>query len=266
MSDYPGQATINAARKGVLDTSPLVRRAAADALRDADPRVSGAVLAPLLRDKIRAVRLEAAEVLAGAPAADLSDSGVPALDSAITEYVEAQNLNADRPESHLNLASVFARENRFNDARAELQLALRLDPSFTPAAVNLADLDRQRGDDAKGERVLRIALGRSPKDPSLQHALGLLLVRQGHRDEALEHLADAQRLDPANARFAFVYALALADDGQIAQAIKVLEVSLARHPYDRDSLAALANFYRAAGDSAGAASCARRLANLSPDR
>jgi Flp pilus assembly protein TadD len=265
MANDPGSVTATSARDGVRDTSPLVRRAAARALSGAAPQASADTLAPLLNDRVRAVRIEAAEVLAGVPVDALPDGGPAALEKAIDEYVAAQELSADRPEAHSNLASLFARENRFAEAKTELTTALSLDPSFTPAAVNLADLDREWGREAAGERVLRDAISRSPDDASLQHALGLLLIRQGHGLEALDHLAAAARLDLANARFVYVYAVALNDAGQTGKALDVLEHNVARHPYDRDSLAALANFYQSAGNRRRAVIYAKRLAELEPN-
>ena len=136
---------------------------------------------------------------------------------------------------------------------------------FTPATVNLADLNFELGREAEGERVVRDAIARSPNDASLQHALGLLLIRQGHGQKALDHLAAAARLDPANARFVYVYAVALNDAGQTGKALVVLEDNLAQHPYDRDSLAALANFYQSAGYRRKAVIYAKRLAELEPN-
>jgi tetratricopeptide (TPR) repeat protein len=265
MAGDPSSVTAVSVRDGVRDASPLVRRAAARALSGGAPQATANTLAPLLNDRVRAVRIEAAEVLAGARADSLPAGGAAALERAIDEYIAAQELNADRPEVHSNLALLFARKKRFAEAKTELTTALLLDPSFTPAAVNLADLDRELGREAEGERVLRGAVARSPNDASLQHALGLLLIRQGHGQEALDHLAAAPRLDPANARFAYVYAVALNDAGQTDKALVVLEDNLARHPYDRDSLAALANFYQSAGNRRKAVIYAKRLAELEPN-
>jgi predicted CXXCH cytochrome family protein len=265
MATYPASATINSVRIGVRDPSPLVRRAAARALASADPGTRAKVLAPFLDDPVRAVRLEAAEVMAGTPVDALPDGAEAALSKAIDEYVVAQELNADSPEAHLDLASLFAREQHFSRAARELRTALSLDPTFTPAAVNLADLDRELGRDDEGEQVLRAAIVRSPNDAALQYSLGLLLVRRGHQGEAMGRLAAAARLDPTNARFMYVYAVALNDRGQTDEAIRVLEASVARHPYDRESLAALTNFYRRAGDPGKALQYAKRLSELGPN-
>jgi tetratricopeptide (TPR) repeat protein len=265
MAGDPRSVTAASVRAGARDASPLVRRAAARALSGAAPQASANTLAPLLNDRVRAVRIEAAEVLAGVPVDALSAGGAAALEKAVDEYVAAQELNADRPEAHSNLASLFAREKRFAEAKTELTTALSLDPAFTPAAVNLADLDRELGREPAGERVLRDAIARSPNDASLQHALGLSLIRQGHGQVALDHLVAAARLDPANARFAYVYAVALNDAGQTGKAVDVLEDNLAKHPYDRDSLAALTDFYRGAGNPRKAVFYAKRLAELEPN-
>lgn len=270
MAGDPESVAVPSVRAGALAASPLVRRAAAGLLPGKGSHASHgapALLLPgessrLLGDPVRAVRIEAADALAGVPADALSRESAAALKNAIAEYVAAQELNADRPEAHSNLAWLCVREKRFVEAQRELTTALSLDPSFAPAAVNLADLDRELGRDAEGERVLREAIVRSPGDASLQHALGLLMVRQGQRAEALEHLAAATRLDPASARFAYVYAVALNDAGRSEKALAVLEDDVARHPYDRDALAALVNLYRTAGNPAKAAGYEKRLAEL----
>jgi tetratricopeptide (TPR) repeat protein len=183
---------------------------------------------------------------------------------ATDEYVSAQQLNADRPEAHLNLGLLYARENHFDKAEAELKTALSLDPSFAPAAVNLADLYRGLNRDQEGERVLKGAIDRAPNDASLEHALGLLMVRQKRIAPALDMLAAAARNEPANARYVYVYAVALNDAGQTKAAIETLENSVKVHPYDRDSLAALVTYLEQSGDPTKALTYAKRLDELEP--
>ncbi len=265
MSALAEPSSMDAIRDSVADKDSLVRRAAARALAGADPSASAAILAPLLRDPVRAVRIEAADAFAGAPADALPADDATALREATGEYIAAQEFNADRPEAHLDLALLFAREKQYGKAESQLRDALSLEPSFVPAAVNLADLYRAIGRDADGERVLDDALTRSPGDASLHHALGLLFIRRGQRRQALEQLAAAARLDPSNARFAYIYALALDDAGQTGLAINVLEAEVERHPYDGESLAALAGFYGKTGNPRQGETYANRLIQLEPD-
>jgi tetratricopeptide (TPR) repeat protein len=264
LAAYDPAPTDEAIRVGIADDSELVRRACARALSNSDPRQSATVMGPLLKDPVRAVRIEAAEVLASA-AADATPSDLAAaLSRATDEYVAAQELNADRPEAHLNLAVLFVKERKFERAEAELKTALLLDPSFGPAAVNLADLYRELDRDEEGEAVLRRVLERSPDDASVLHALGLLMVRQKQSQKALALFDAAARIDPANGRYTYVYAIALNDAGQTRTAIETLERNIKVHPYHRDSLAALVSFCDQDGKPAEALTYARRLNELEP--
>jgi tetratricopeptide (TPR) repeat protein len=262
MASFPGRVTNAAANAAVLDSSPLIRRATTTAVTSADANVAANILSPLLIDPLRAVRIEAAAVLAGTTNDILPATAATELAKSIDEYVLAQRLSADRPEAHLNLGLLYAKESRFNDAETELKTALSLDSSFAPAAVNLADLDRELGHEDEGESILRAAIARSPSDASLQDALGLSLVRQGRGRDAIADLATAARLDPANARFNYVYAVALNDAGKRDKAIETLKKVLLDHPYDRDILAALVSFDRDAGNSNESLKYAARLREL----
>jgi predicted CXXCH cytochrome family protein len=265
LSAFAPLATNEAVHEGVADESALVRRATTHAMSNSQPAASASVLAPLLSDPVRDVRIETAEVLAGLPPENLPTEIAAAFNRATEEYVGAQELNADRPEAHMNLGLLYARQNHLDKAEAELKTALSLDPGFAPGAVNLADLYRAQNRDQEGERVLDDALKRSPNDASLEHALGLLMVREKRGAEALDMLGAAARNDPGNARYGYVYAVALNDAGKTGTAIETLEQSVKVHPYDRDSLAALVNFLDQSDKPALALTYAERLGELEPD-
>ena len=146
----------------------------------------------------------------------------------------------------------------------EYRQAIRIAPAFPSSYINLADLYRAEGRDTEGEAALREGLVASPRSADLHHALGLVLVRQKRLPEALGSLARAAELDPDQARYAYVYAVALHGAGQTARALEVLRVAHQRHPGDRDTLVALATMSRDAGDLPAAVAWARALADLAP--
>lgn len=86
------------------------------------------------------------------------------------------------------------------------------------------------------------AIDRAPAAAAPQHAMGLLLVRQGNLDAALGHLERAAALEPDNARYAYVYGVGLWEAGRREAAIATLEAALAAHPGDRDLQSALASY------------------------
>jgi predicted Zn-dependent protease len=72
------------------------------------------------------------------------------------------------------------------------------------------------------------------------------------------------RAAPDNARYAYVYGVALHDRGNVRDAVAVLEAALRRRPADQDLLAALAAYAGEAGDTRRAKAYAKRLAQLRP--
>jgi Flp pilus assembly protein TadD len=184
------------------------------------------------------------------------------LERALAEYREVQAYNADRAEAWLNLGALEARLGNRAGAEADYLRAIRVQPSFMPSYVNLADLYREEGRDADGERLLRRALALHAESADVHHVLGLLLVRQKRNDEALAELAQAAALSPQNPRYTYVYAVALNSLGQDSKALTVLEQAHDRFTGDRNILTALAQFSAQRGDRTAAARWATALRNL----
>ncbi len=119
----------------------------------AESRVSAA--APALRDPLRAVRSEAARVLAEVPKQAFSSQQRQDFEAAIQAFTEVQMAMSDTPAAHLNLAVLHNRQGRAAQAEASYRTALRLDPAFLPARVNLANFYNRLGRNLDAERVLR---------------------------------------------------------------------------------------------------------------
>ena len=256
---------VNLIRRGLSDADPLVRLGALDALEGIPAGQLWALASAQLTDPVRGVRIRAAELLASVPAARRPAADHETFALAVSEFVAAQKLNADRPDARSALGNFFARQANVSEAEVEYRAALRLDPSFAPAAINLSDLYRQLGRDGDGERILREALSKAPQEASLHHALGLTLVRQKRTDAALDELRQAAVLDPGQARYAYVYAVGLHSSGRRDDALAVLKESLLRHPNSRESLSAAITFNRERGDKPSALQYAERLSRLMPD-
>jgi tetratricopeptide (TPR) repeat protein len=213
---------IKAYLAGVSDGDPLVRAAAVEALEPFAPEETLSVAAPLLSDPVRAVRISAARLLAAVPAQSLTPQQLAAFESAAAEFIDAQMASADRPESHVTLGAFYADRSQVDAAEAAYRTALRLDPAFVPALVNLADLYRALQRDSDGEPLLRQAVAVDPGNAVARHALGLLLLRKQQLSEAMPELRQAAQSVPGNARYAYVYAIALHTAGQSPEALRVL--------------------------------------------
>jgi predicted CXXCH cytochrome family protein len=227
-----GPSSLPAVQAALGDADPLVRHAALEAIDPLPPAERWRLARPLLADPVRVVRIGAASLLAGAAPKDLPAAERADLERATDEFRAAQRLNADQPEAHVNLGNL---ERRYGDAEAaarEYRAALALDPDWVPAYANLADLLRQERRDDEGEQVLRKGLARVPDAAVLHHALGLLQVRRKNLPAALESLGRAAKLAPDDARFAYVWAVALEEAGRRQEARAAVDAALRRAPGD----------------------------------
>jgi len=264
LAPYMTAASEPALAAAIADADPLVRSAAPRALPAAPSRALIQAIAPLLGDPVRAVRIEAARALVGTDLLALTPALQSAFVKATAELIVAENVDADRPEAHLNLGLLEMRRGDAAKADVEYRTALRLDPSFVPAMVNLADLDRARGMDGQGAELLRKALAIEPDNADVLHSMGLLLVRQHDYNGALDLLRRAHQLAPDNARYAYVYAVALNSTGAHGDALALLEQTHRQHPADRDVLLALVSIARDAGNLDTALLHARELVDHYP--
>jgi predicted CXXCH cytochrome family protein len=264
LNAFVSPANLDLARKGLVDPDPMVRLGALDMLDGIQIQGLWPLLSPLLSDSVRGVRIRAASLLAAVPASRQPPADRDRFDSAAAEFVAAQRFNADRPEARTALGAFYVQRGNTSEAEKEFSAALRLSTQFAPAAINLADLDRQLGRDADGIKLLQDTIIAAPRDAGLHHALGLALVRLKRNDEALAELKKASELDPERARYAYVYAVALHSGGRVQDAMTALKGNLARHPNDRDTLLALISFSRDSGDAKSALDYAQRLAQISP--
>jgi tetratricopeptide (TPR) repeat protein len=256
---YLSSSSLPVIRDTLKDPDPLVRQATINALSNTNPDLRLKLLFPLLDDSVRAVRLAATRALMDLPVEQLSDQQNEKLYLIITEYEKSLRVNADRPEALVQLGVLYSVQGRYLDAQQAYQRAIKLDDQFNAAYVNLADLFAQQNQETEARTILKQGLAVLPADPDLNHALGLSLIRSKQYNDAMPLLAKAAKLAPENARYSYVYAVALHSRGNASKAITTLETALQQHPYDRQIMEALVAFYREAGEMDKAAKMAGHL-------
>ena len=249
----------------VRDEDPAVRLAAVSGLEAVPPADRVAAGAPLLSDPTRAVRIEAARVLAAAPPERLDASQRKALEAALTEFIDAQTAMADMPSSHLNLGVLYASQGKRELAAAEYLTALRMDPYFAPARANLVALYNSMGRNAEALEVLREGIKRTPDEGELYYSLGLLLAEEKRLREAADALGNAARLMPQRARVRYNLALALDRLSRDAEAEAALLQALQLDPRDPDIVYATASFYAQRQQWKRAQLIAEQLLTVAPD-
>jgi Flp pilus assembly protein TadD len=261
---FPSPAALAAIERTLTDADPLVRGAALDALLAIPQQIRTRFAERLIDDPVKAVRVKAGRALAAAPLEAIPPEKRAKRERAFAEYVAAQEAAAERPEAHLNLGIFHAERGDAARAETEYRTAIRLQPDFAPAYANLTDLYRALGREPDAAKALAEGLKAVPAEPSLLHALALQRVREARTSEALRLFKQASETQPANARFAYVYAVALHSARKQSEAINVLRRALEHSPNDPDVLFGLAAYNREAGRVAAAREYAQRLAAVAP--
>jgi len=256
-----GFAAIAAATR---DGDALVRAAAVAALDRVPHEQRLPIAAPRLDDPVRAVRVEAARVLAGVSPDRFEPAQRRAFAAALVECRAAQRAMADTAEAHFNLAVLHADQGELDRAEESYRTAIRMDPDFLPARFNLATFYNKMRRNEDAERVLREGLERFPDEGELHYSLGLLLAEEQRLDEAVDALARAAERLPQRARVRYNLALALQHLDRRGEAEAALLRAHEIDPGEPEIVHAVAIFYVQKGEWARARSYAQRLVALVP--
>ena len=157
---------------------------------------------------------------------------------------EALRLNGDSAFHHNWLALVLERTGRQAEAEEEYRSALRSDPEYVGALVNLGSLLARRRDLDEAERLFRRALGRDPRNLEARVGLGAALGIQGKTGEAIRTLEEGRALGLASPSLYNALAMAYYQNRERQKAVGVLKESLRIDPGQKSARATLEEWER----------------------
>jgi predicted CXXCH cytochrome family protein len=191
LGQYPGEESTRAFAIALADPEPLMRHTAVSSVVAASPEELVELVAPLLLDPVRAVRMQAAVQLADIPDRLLKSYQLRALSDALTEYRKAMEHSLDFAFAGHNLGNLAARLGDVAEAERYYRTAISIDDLFYPAKANLAVLLSAQGRNEEAEALLRSILEAYPEQYDVAYSLGLLLAEMGRYQEAESYLARA---------------------------------------------------------------------------
>lgn len=259
-----GEAGIATSKRSIQSEDPMIRRAAIANLEQLPSSARITLLAPLLGDPIRAVRIEAARVLSSIALDQFDDKQRVLFKVALAEFEEAQNQSLDMPAANLNFGVLYENKNKPEQAEYYYLNALSLDADFTPARLNLARLYSRLNRQHEAETILRAGIVRQPNQGELMYSLGLLLAEENHLKEAVTTLGKAANLLPHLARVRYNYALGLQQLGDRQKARVNLLQAQRLDPHDFSIVMALTISYIQDKNWPQASKWAEKLQKLNP--
>lgn len=252
LSEYEDEKSKASLERALEDPEPLVRHTAVSHLSNADPNRFVNDLMPLLRDRTRAVRAEAASRLAEVPSGAVPESASAAYRQALAEYVAAQRYMSDMPSGPYNLGNLFVHQGNAVEAEKQYRRAIALDEQFYLAKVNLALLMDGQGRPAEAEALLReVKSSRAETDPGVDFDLGLVLAELHEDREAEASLRAALAQSPSLAPAAYNLAILIGRE-RPQEAVEWLERAVALAPQEVRYQSSL-QFFRRQLESAAAA-------------
>lgn len=156
-------------------------------------------------------------------------------DEAIAQFQEVLRIDPQKAEAHYNIGITSMQKGKPDDAIAQYRQALQLDPNYLDAYVNLGDALVQEGklDDAMAQYVAALKI--RPNDATTHYNLGTVLFRQGKVDEAIAQFQRAVEIKPEHWPAQDNLGAALMQTGRLGEAIAHFQAGLRINPDDAEA-------------------------------
>jgi VWFA-related protein len=119
--------------------------------------------------------------------------------TATTHLTDAVKAPEARPWVHYALGLSLFAQQRYKEAAASWEHVMKDVPEFEPIYFSLADAYGLQRDETSAIKVLRDAQRRWPNDPEIHDAIGVIQVKRGAIDAAIESFEAATKAAPADA-------------------------------------------------------------------
>jgi len=264
LNAYPAEETTRALELALMDEEALIRRTALDSLNVPDSQSRQKLISPMLYDPVKAVRIEAARLLAEDPSLQLGPTLRKVYEETLDEFRASMEYSADFAFARYNLANLYVSLGQPDKAIRSFRAAIKIDDLFYPAKVNLAMLYDQRGEKKQAEGLLREVLQADPDMHEVAYSLGLLLAEAKRYEEAAVYLEKAARGMPQRARIHYNLGLLLQLLGRDSEGEQELLAALRIEPDNIDFLYAVADHYLKRGRLGEAKRMAERMIEKHP--
>jgi len=249
----------------IKDKDPLVRYEALRSLVSFSNAITDKyAIGELLKDKVRAVRIAAADLVGYMGMQTLPEEQQADYQKAKAELERNLLYQTDFAHGNISMADYYRRTNNLSASETFYIRALKKDSLANLARLNLASVYNVQQKNTEALEVLKTAVVTDPKNGQAWYNLALLYNELKDRANALSAFEKAVALNDDNPRLYYNYGLFLQQSGNIAKAIIVLEKGLKLSPNDEEINYALAFVYVSSRQPAKAIPYATTLKRINP--
>jgi tetratricopeptide (TPR) repeat protein len=170
------------------------------------------------------------------------------VDEAIAQYQEALQINPNDAVVHNSLGSALFQKGGVDEAIAQYQTALQINPDFADAHYNFGIALFKMGQVDEAIVHYQKALQIKPDYAEACNNLGNALLQKGRVDEAITHCQTALQIKPDYAEAHINLGNALLQKGQVDEAIVHYQTALQIKPDDAEACYNLGNALLQKGD------------------
>ncbi|MGL4594538.1 MAG: tetratricopeptide repeat protein [Thermoguttaceae bacterium] len=213
------------------DDDALIRTAAVDVLANQPDSILLQHITPLLNDPVRAVRIEAARVLASVSNQLKTDDDKNSYKKAEKEYRTAQYIESDQPASYLNLAVLEHNlsSSQIDEVKRWLDATLQNMPPQSNAETEAIRAESQKMAFSLIEQLTKKScnyykqsLDLNPDFLPSRINLAMLYHDRGDEKAAEDEFLEALRIEPENGYTAYSLGLLYSELGRLDDAEKML--------------------------------------------
>lgn len=160
----------------------------------------------------------------------LSEAGE--VEEALKAFDKARKLEPTEPENWLNVAHLLLEMGDVEEARRHYEKAAQLNPGDPEAVNGMVAAAFELGDVELAEQLARRAIEMDPENPDSLYNLGVIQLAMNHLVDAEDAFRGAIAMDYQDPRYSNSLALVLLRKGELGEALKLAEASVATAELD----------------------------------
>jgi len=220
---------------------------------------------PLLSDKVRAVRIAAADLYITIPAAQIPSQYAKAFSLAKAELEKSLLYQTDFSTGNVMLADYYLKLQDYPNAEKFYLRGLKKDSNMNYALLNLSVVYNLQGKNKQALQALESAIKNDPNNERIYYNMALLYNEMNNIPAAEKSFAKAVELKSMNPKVYYNYGLLLNQNKKFAAAESVLLKGITMNPYDAELHYALTFVYIQSNNKAKAIQTAIKLKQLDPN-
>jgi len=152
------------------------------------------------------------------------------IDDAIVQYGQALKIDPQYTDARINLGAALMSKDRINEAIMQFKKVLAIDSRNPIAHRNMGIALTKSGNAEVSLAHFKIAYAMDGDDADIHNNLGIAFAKKGDLREAANHFQSSLRLRPKDAKVRNNMGLCLANSGNLQEAIREFEMVLQIDP------------------------------------